>query len=100
MAGKKQLEPLDWDAPPRAGSVTEAAESGSRLETLYALRAVVTRHIDSENTLARDLAALSRQLLAITKEIDELEALEAQYGDEGEDDGQEPEDAPFGAEAI
>lgn len=101
MAGKKQLEPLDLSSQPVAGSVTEAAETGSRLDSLKALRSVVTRHIDSENTLARDLAALSRQYLLLSKEIEELEELEKQYADEmGEADDESAQDASFSAEAI
>ncbi|MFW0112125.1 hypothetical protein [Rothia sp. P5766] len=101
MAGKKQLEPLDLAARPVAGSVTEAAETGSRLDSLKALRSVVTRHIDSENTLARDLAALSRQYLLLSKEIQELEELEKQYGDEGGDAEDElSAESPFSEEAI
>lgn len=101
MAGKKQLEPLNMTSRPIAGSVTAAAESGSRLDSLKALRSVVTRHIDSENTLARDLAALSRQYLLLSKEIEELEELEKQYSDEmGDADNGSTDDAPFSAEAI
>lgn len=88
-------------SPPVAGSVTAAAETGSRLESLKALRSVVTRHIDSENTLARDLAALSRQYLLLSKEIEELEELEKQYSDQmGDVDNGASKDASFSAEAI
>ncbi|WP_346844606.1 hypothetical protein [uncultured Rothia sp.] len=101
MAGKKPLEPVDMDSEPVGGSVTEAAEKGTRLDSLKALRRVITRHIDSDRTLARDLAALSRQYISVSKEIEELEALEQQYSDEavGVDDGA-IEDAPFRAEDI
>lgn len=88
-------------SPPVAGSVTAAAERGSRLDSLKALRSVVTRHIDSENTLARDLAALSRQYLLLSKEIEELEELEKQYSDQmGDVDHGASKDASFSAEAI
>lgn len=100
MAGKKQLEPLELTSKPVAGSVTHAAETGSRLDSLKALRSVVTRHIDSDRTLARDLAALSRQYLLLSKEIEELEAVELQEQenvDEVPDGGQ---DEPFDPTSI
>ena len=81
MAGKKQLPPVrvvtDGEkAPPQ--SLSEAARAGSRLDELRAMRRVLAAHIDNENTLARDLAPLMRQVREISKEIEELEAIEAE----------------------
>ena len=77
MAGKKQLPPV-WpatpeDVPAAPLSLSEAVSNGSRLDELKALRLILVAHISGENTLARDLAALTRQLMAISKEIEELE---------------------------
>lgn len=55
-------------------SVYAAAESGDRLEELRAMRRVIARHIDSEDTLARDLAALTRRQMEISREIETLRA--------------------------
>ncbi|MBQ9005345.1 MAG: hypothetical protein IJ092_03110 [Atopobiaceae bacterium] len=52
-------------------SVTEAAASGNRLDTLVALRDSIARAIDSEPS-GRDVAALSKRLMEV---MDEIEAL-------------------------
>jgi hypothetical protein len=76
MAGKKQLSPVrlatEADVPAPPLSLSEAAERGSRLDELKALRRILIAHMENENTLARDLAALTRQVREISKEIDEL----------------------------
>jgi len=53
-------------------TVSEAAASGDRLAELLAMRTVIARAIDSEKTLARDLAALTKRLVDIGREIEEL----------------------------
>lgn len=87
MAGKKQLPPVravgdSEKAPPQ--SYSEASVRGTRLDELKAMRRVLAAHIDSENTLARDLAPLMRQAREISKEIEELEALEVDVSTEAE----------------
>lgn len=82
MAGKKQLPPVrkvdDGEkAPPQ--SYTESIQRGDRIDELKAMRRVLAAHIDSPNTLARDLAALMRQAREISKEIEELEEAEVEY---------------------
>lgn len=81
MAGKKQLPPVrpvgpDESAPPQ--SYSDAAARGQRVDELKAMRRVLAAHIDSENTLARDLAPLMRQAREISKEIEDIEAAEAE----------------------
>src|SRR5690625_808181 len=81
MAGKKQLAPV----PLHGGSeqsFSEAIREGDRLDELKAMLRVLSGHIDSENTLARDLAALMRQAREISKEIEELEAKRAAEAEE------------------
>ena len=60
-----------------------AASSGSRRDLLVALRARIAADIDSPNTPPRDLAALSRRLLEIAKDIEALDA-EARTDDIGD----------------
>lgn len=67
----------------RARTVKAAASSGSQRELLLALRARIATDIDSPNTPPRDLAALSRRLLEIAKEIEALDA-EARTDDIGD----------------
>lgn len=57
-----------------AMTVKAAADSGQRRELLVALRARIATDIDNPNTPPRDLAALSRRLLEIAKEIESLDA--------------------------
>jgi len=74
----------------RPRSLGVIAAEGDRLKTLEALRDRIARTIDSPKTLARDLAALSRQLVQITAEIDDLRKPAAASGSSG--------GAPAGAE--
>lgn len=53
-------------------TILEAAESGSRLEELKAMRRRIARSLDDVNTPARDLAALSRRQLEIGREIEAI----------------------------
>lgn len=72
----------------KISSVLEAAESGSRLDELVQMRRVIARAIDNESTSARDLAALSRRQIEISKEID---ALTRQQSEEASHDAAEDE---------
>lgn len=81
MAGKKQLPPVRLVGPEdkaEPSTVAAAFESGDRLAELRAMYRVLAAHIDHENTLARDLAALMRQAREISKEIEALEVQEAE----------------------
>lgn len=53
-------------------SLVESAASGSRLETLQALRDTIAERI-AESESARDVAALSGQFTQILKQIEELD---------------------------
>lgn len=62
--------------------VTAAAQGGDRRELLVALRARIAQTVEDPNTPPRDLAALSRRLLEIAKEIEAIDA-----GDQEDDIG-------------
>ncbi|WP_218003466.1 hypothetical protein [Nocardia concava] len=62
--------------PEKPPTILEAAEQGSRLEELKAMRRRLARALDDPNTAARDLAALSRRQLEIGKEIEAIEIAE------------------------
>lgn len=100
MAGKRQLPPVKVVSG--ADSPVPQTVSGAvdRLSELRAMRRVLAAHVDSENTLARDLAALVRQLRDISKEIEELEAGEAEGVGVIADDGSDSSDAPFKLEVV
>lgn len=76
MVARKHLKAVDGPLEPVSEvgemSVSAAAESGDRLEELRAMRRVISRHIDSPETLARDLAALTRRQMEISREIESL----------------------------
>lgn len=57
-------------------SVKAAADSGVRRHLLVALRARIAADIDNRETPPRDLAALSRRLLEIAREIEAIDAEE------------------------
>lgn len=62
------------EKPARKGpsTVLKAAQDGSRLEELRAMRVVIAKRLDDPNTPARDLAALSRRQLEIGREIEAI----------------------------
>ena len=62
----------EGDKPARPLSILDAAEAGSRIEELRAMRRRIAKAMDDVNTPARDLAALSRRQLEIGKEIEAI----------------------------
>jgi hypothetical protein len=54
--------------------VKAAADAGDRRELLVALRSRIAASVENVNTPPRDLAALSRRLLEIAKEIEAIDA--------------------------
>lgn len=98
MAGKRQLPPV-WDDSDDGAAVSGGSTGAdSRLDRLVAMRDVMTRHVDNPNTLARDLAALVRQIREVDREIEELEqeaeVREAAVSEVGSGD------APFRLEVV
>jgi hypothetical protein len=55
-------------------TVAQAAAYGTDLEMLVALRARIAKSIDDASTPARDLAALSRRLTDIARDIKTLQS--------------------------
>lgn len=78
MAGKKQLPPVrlagDGDVPSPPLSLARAFDAGFEVEELRAKRRILIAHIENENTLARDLAALMRQDNLLAKQIASIES--------------------------
>src|SRR5690349_15564015 len=76
MPPRKRLAVVSADdkpaQPAKVKSILEAAEAGSRLEELRAMRRRIARAMDDPNTPARDLAALSRRQLEIGKEVEAI----------------------------
>lgn len=59
---------------PGPKSVTEAADKGTPRELLVALRARLAKAVEDSKTPPRDLAALSRRLLDVVREIEAIDA--------------------------
>jgi hypothetical protein len=64
--------------PKPAKTVSRAASEGSRRELLVAMRSRVATAVEDPNTPARDLAALTRRLMEIAKDIEAIDAAEAE----------------------
>lgn len=65
-------------------TITEAAEAGDQRELLVAMRRRVAETVQDPNCPPRDLAALSRRLQEISREI---EAIDVKVRQEAEEDG-------------
>ena len=83
--------------PEKVKTVTEAATGGTERELLVAMRERVAKAVDSPNTSTRDLAALTRRLLEIDRDI---RAIDLRAKQEADDDASEVEDGAFDASAV
>ncbi len=84
MAEPKRLKVVaegETAPKPRVLSVTAAAAEGSTRDLLVAMRDRVALDVENPNTQSRDLAALTRRLLEITKEIEAIDARSAEDGE-------------------
>ena len=63
-------------APKKVKSVTEAADAGSTRELLVAMRARIAKAVEDPNTPARDLAALTKRLVEVVRDIEAIDARE------------------------
>ena len=61
-------------------TLTEAAKAGDRLAELRAMRLILASACQNPNTAARDLASLTRRLIEVGRDVEELEALARQEG--------------------
>lgn len=77
-------------------SVLDAVQHGSRIDEMVQTHLVLARAVDNPNTSSRDLAALTRRQLEISREI---ELLKRQQVEEAEENAVS-EDEEFDAEAI
>ena len=80
----------DEKAPGAPKTVTQAADTGTTRELLVAMRARIATAVEDPNTPARDLAALTKRLVEVVRDI---EAIDARAQEEAqEDDGATPDD--------
>jgi len=84
--------------PPKPPStVTAAATKGTMRDLLAAMRDRVAKDVENENTPARDLAALTKRLMEIVRDI---EAIDARAEQEADEDASEVEDGEFNAASV
>lgn len=87
----------DEKAPARAPrTVTDAAAQGTTRELLVAMRDRVAKDVQNENTPARDLAALTKRLMEIVRDI---EAIDARTAEEAKESAATADEA-WDAEAL
>ncbi|MEU7609540.1 hypothetical protein [Micromonospora sp. NPDC049204] len=82
--------------PAKPKTVTEAADKGTPRELLVAMRSRIATAVEDPNTPARDLAALTKRLTEVMKDI---EAIDARDDQEAERAGPVADEA-FDAQAI
>src|SRR5690242_16451650 len=98
-ARKSPLRAVSADekvAPKAVKTVTQAAKTGTTRELLVAMRDRTAQAVEDPNTAARDLAALTKRLMEIVRDI---EAIDARAAEDGES-GAEVEDGAFDASAV
>ena len=99
MAARKTLRPVaDGEtAEPKKLTVSEAAKTGSHKALLISTRDRIARTVDNPDCPPRDLAALTRRLTDISKE---LEAIAARDAEEDEGASADTDDDSWDAEAL
>jgi ribosome-binding protein aMBF1 (putative translation factor) len=81
MAARKPLrsvaagETVVVEAPK---SVTEAASNGTTRELLAAMRTRIAEAVEDRNTPARELAALTKRLVEVVRDIEAIDARDEQ----------------------
>ncbi len=99
MARKSNLSVVtaETPAPPKKlMTVEQAAKSGTHLDLLEAMGARIASAVSDVNCPPRDLAALTRRLQEIAKEISAIDAAAKQEADEND----EVADEAFDTEAL
>jgi ribosome-binding protein aMBF1 (putative translation factor) len=82
--------------PKKPKTVTEAADNGTTRELLVAMRARIAKAVEDPNTPARDLAALTKRLVEVVRDIEAIDAREEQEAERGGPVA----DETFSAEAL
>ena len=95
MAARTLRVATPQDAPRAPKSVTKAASEGTHRELLVAMRDRIAKTVESPDCPPRDLAALSRRLMEIAKDIEAIDLAAKQ-----EAEGGVVEDEAFDSAAI
>lgn len=92
----RAVAPDETATPSAPKTITEAADKGTTRELLVAMRTRIAQAVENQNTPARDLAALSKRLVEVVRDIEAIDAREHQEGTRRAPVG----DARFDASAI
>ena len=77
-------------------TVTEAASDGTTRELLVAMRERIAKAVEDPNTPARDLAALTKRLMEVARDIEAIDA----RADQDEVEGAAVPSKSFDASAV
>lgn len=95
-ARRNALRPVAPDErASRPKTITEAADRGSTRELLVAMRGRIAKAVEDPNTPARDLAALTKRLVEVVRDIEAIDAREVE-----QQEGVHVADGDFDATAI
>lgn len=93
----RSVKPTDTPAPPKKLTVAQAAATGDHRSLLVAMRERIAQTVSDPECPPRDLAALTRRLQDIAKEI---ETLNLRAKEDGEDGNGTTPDEEWDAEAL
>lgn len=96
-AALRAVAPDEKPAPKKKQTVAEAAATGDHRALLVAMRERIAQTVSDPDCPPRDLAALTRRLQDVAKEIEQLD-LRAK--EEGADADDVADDEAFDAEAL
>lgn len=100
MPAKQRLRAVSPDEKPATrkapATVAEAVASGTRRDELVTMRARIAKAIDDPNIRGADLAALSRRLMEISRDLEAID----KAAEEEQRDGSATPDEEFDASAI
>lgn len=80
----RAVSPGDKPARTKPKTVSEAADTGSTRDLLVAMRTRIAKAVEDPDTPARDLAALTKRLVEVVRDIEAIDAREDEAGNSGE----------------
>lgn len=80
----RAVSPDEKAVPVKPKTVSEAADTGSTRDLLVAMRTRIAKAVEDPDTPARDLAALTKRLVEVVRDIEAIDAREDEAGDGGE----------------
>lgn len=92
----RTVKPGETAPPVKPKTITEAADGGSTRELLVAMRARIAKAVEDPNTPARDLAALTKRLVEVVRDIEAIDARAEQEATKRDD----ARDEAFDSSAI